>query len=332
LIRQEQKLNNFFKKTALVFSVNEISDAGLFDKSVVNLAGLDPGAADLPKYLHNNKCSLLKTGIQFSDAVMISSYEKRLKSLSQPKTDVEKIVAQAKNIFDVPNGANHQLWNPNSNALTKSYTAEKYYRRKANREGFIEDRRSGFKIDEMIVGILTEQFDQDAADIVDFLKSIKDIPMQILLITDKNPSSHTGYKQHTAKTPGHRVHTIVDPDDQMKPLFYAVCDLFYTPGTDYFSQRHNLNGIHYGSIPILAKQSDVSALFEPIKTKTMNGHALIFETKKEIASLLGDVQTVFMNTEKWDAMIMKIIKYDLSWNRSLPQVVKVYEKALSRLK
>lgn len=332
MIRKEQKQNNFFKKTALVFSVSDFSNAGLFDKSALSLTGIDPGAAELPKFMHGNKFSFLKTGLQSADAVMISSYEKRFKNLTQPKTDVEKVIATAKNIFDVPGGANYQLWNPNSNALTKSYSVEKYYRRKANREAFIEDRRTGFKAEDMIIGILTEQFDEDAGDIVDFLKSIKDQPVQILILSDKNPVSHNGFKQHASKTQGHRIHTIVDTDDQMKPLFYSVCDIFYTPGTDYYAQRHNLNGIHYGAIPVIAKQSDTAALFEPIQLKTMSGHAVIFDSKKDIASSLAELLAVYANTEKWEPMITKMMKLDLSWNRSLPHVIKVYEKAISRLK
>ncbi len=332
LIRREQKQNNFFRKTALVFSVSEPGDAGLFDKSALHITGLESGTAEAAKYLHGNRFSFLKTGLQCADAVMISSYEKRLKSMSQPKTDAEKIIATCKNLFDVPQGANYQLWNPNNNALAKSYTSEKYYRRKANREAFIEDRRTGFKVDELILGILTEQFDQDAGDITDFLKSIKDIPAQILILSDKNPASHTGFKQHNSKTPGHRIHSLVDPDDQMKPLFYSVCDLFYTPATDYFGQRHIMNGIHYGSIPVIAKHSDLSSLFEPVQVKSLSGHALIFDSKKEISRLFQEIRTAYTNTEKWEGMITKMMKYDLSWNRSLPQVVKVYEKALSRLK
>ncbi len=332
LIRKEQKENNFFKKTALVFSVNEFTDAGIFDKSVPVSAGLELNAAETPKVMHGNKFSMLKTGLLYSDVVMIPSHEKRFKSLTQPKTDVEKIIAQVKNLSDVPYGANYQLWNPNSNALAKSYSPEKYYRRKVNREEFIRDRRTGFSEEEMIIGILTEDFDRDAADIVDFLKSVKDLPLQIVLLSDKSPASHTGFKQHASKTPGHRIHTPVDPDDQMKPLFFAVTDFFYTPGTDYFSQRHNLNGVHYGNIPIIDRQSDTAALFTPLQIKSLTGQAVIFNSKKDIAPALQETKNAFSDAEKWEAMIVKCMKHDLSWNRVMPQVIKVYEKALSRLK
>lgn len=325
LIRKEQKENAFFRKTAIVVSINDNEEAGLFDKSVLELAELNLSSADSQKYLHNQKLSFLKAAVSSADAVMIPAFVKK------SKTPAELILSQSKNLFKIQNGANYHLWNPNSNTLTKPYTAEKYHRRKMNRENFLQERRTGLNAEEPIFGILTENLETDAKSILELLKSLKDIPLQFILLTEKNPVL-TALRQHQSKTPAHKIYIQPDPDDQHKPMFYTTCDFFFVPGSSYYEHRHYLNGFRYGSLPVIVGKSEAADLFEPLQFPALKGQAILADSFKSLPSLIQTALQFFAQTEQWEAAIIRLMKHDLSWNRFLPQVIKVYEKALSRIK
>lgn len=325
LIRKEQKENAFFRKTAVVTSINDNETAGLFDKSALNMAELDLSAADAQKMIHNHKFSFLKSAITYADAVMIPTYLKKTKS------PADGLLQQSKNLFKIQSGANYHLWNPNSTILTKPFTAEKYHRRKLNRDTFLQERKTGFNADQMILGILTDNFEKDYKCILELLKVLQDIPLQFILLTDKSPNQ-AAFRQHLLKHQTQKIFILPDPDDQFKPVFYAVCDLFFVPGDNYYEQRHYLNGIRYGCLPLIVGNSEVLTLFTPIQWPSFNGQAVVADTYKAVPAMIQQTLKIYSQTETWEPAIIRLMKHDLSWNRFLPQVIKVYEKALSRIK
>ncbi|GEM_PF-1053305 len=332
VIRHEQKLNNFFKKTVLVFSVNDLQETGLFDRAVFEKALIGDNSADLQKMLHNNKPSGLKMGLACADAVLISEDDKRLKSIAQPKTDFEKIMATAKNIYEIPYGANHNYWNPGNNILEKAYSVDKYYRRQVNRENFLQARRTGFNASEFILGIMTDNVEEDGAAIADMLKALKDMPLQILLLSDKSVSVHSGLKSQTARPGNLKIHNIADPDDQSKFYFYAASDLFTIPSKDAYQHRHYANGMHFGSVPLIQQKAAVIRHFEPIKAKTASGLAFHYDQLRELPAIIAQCREWHSESALWESLAIRLMKADLSWNKSLPHVIRVYEKALSKLK
>jgi starch synthase len=332
IIRDEQKKNNFFKKTIVAFSVNELRETGLFDKAVFEKLAVSEDHVDKDKCMFKNKFSFLKTGIAFSDAVTIPNTHKELKSIGKSSNDFEAILSQYKSITDVPFAGDHNLWNPGNNStLYKSYTAEKLERKQTNKEGFLEDKRTGFSGDKLIVGILAEDIEHQQKAIAQFIKGLKDIPLQFFIIGNQNPSSIGAIKAVTAKNANHKVFTYHDPDDQYRHNFFAVCDLFYIPPTEHYSELYYLNGIHYGAIPLLPHNTHVTSLFDPIKEKSLNGNAFIFAEDKELIKRILLASELFKEKEKWDVIVRRVMKSDLSWNKFTSPFIKIYERSLAKL-
>lgn len=332
MIREEQKKNNFFKKTIVVFSVNETGEAGLFDKSVFEKTTIAEERVDKEKFMHKNKLSFLKTGISFSDAVTVPYMHKHLKSISKPANDFESILSLAKTVYDVPFAGDHNLWNPASNnTLYKTYSAEKYERKQTNKEGFLEDKRTGFSDEKPIVGILAEDIEFQQKSIAQFMKVLKDLPLQFFILGNQNPSSFGTLKSAISKNDNHKVFTYHDPDDQFRHNFFAVSDLFYIPPTAQFSELYYLNGIHYGSVPFMHKDNHVASLFDPIKEKNLNGNAFIFADDKEMVKKAQTVLEFFSDKSKWDVLVKRVMKTDLSWNKFTSPFIKIYERAQAKL-
>ncbi|NUM82101.1 hypothetical protein HUU42_15000, partial [bacterium] len=304
-----------------------------FDKSILEKTLLPKGFLEPEKCFYKNKLSFLKTGMAFSDAVTIPSTFKKIKSFSKPKDDFEHIVAVAKNLYDLPFGGDHNLWNPaNNSSLFKPYSIEKYERRKANRETILENKRINFSSEQMILGILCENIRYQFKEVVNVLKAIKDIPLQVLLVADESPNSIPALKNQIAKNDRQTIHTLADPEDQFRHAFYTLCDMFYTPVSEDQLDIHYLNGIHYGTIPLVSKDRECSHAFEGIKPKSGGGEALIFTDEKELVKKIEEALELYKETEKWQSLVFNAMRTDVSWNNVIPQVTKIYEKAFSRLK
>ncbi len=334
MVRQEQLQHHLFKKTIVVYSLNNLEDTGVFDKSSLAKSGIEGETLDLEKCLFKNKLSFMKCGISFSDAVTIPSLHKELKSVSKPRSDVEAILATAKHVTDIPYGADHNVWNPaNNNSLHKAYTPDKYDRRRVNKEKFLEARRTGFDPQRLILGIVAERLEVQKKVIVSFLKAIRDVPLQVFIIADEPPTADAALKQVMARNANHTYFTLQDPDDQIRHNFFAVCDLFWVPPTESFSDITFMNGIHYGTIPLIPKSSPVAGHFEPIKDKSYAGNAMIYSDEKDAAHKLEIAATISKeDPARWESLAKHAMKTDLSWNQFLAPVLRVYEKAFSKLK
>lgn len=334
MIRQEQKQNSFFRKSIIVYSINDLEETGNFDKSVFAKTGLDKSIIDLEKCLSKSKFSFLKTGLAFSDAVTIPTTHKHLRSIEKPRTEFETILAHARNVSDLPHGGDHNLWNPaNNSSLHKPYSADKYDRRKTNKEKFLESKRTGFSAESFILGIVSEDFESQKKSIAGFLRTIRDQELQIFLIADTNPLADGAIKTLVTKNVRHKVFAAADPDDQLRHNFFAVSDLFWVPPTDTYSEITYLNGIHYGALPIIHKETSVAGLFEPVKDKSYSGNAFIYADDKDLVAKMQMAGMVFKDDQaRWDQLARNAMKTDLTWSSHLHLVTKIYERAFAKLK
>jgi len=331
MIRQEQTKDSFFKKTVVAYSIHDLEEAGLFDKSTFKAALLSQNAIDAEKCMHKNKLSFLKTGVAYSDAVTIPATHKHLKSIGKPKNDFEQILSQCKNLFDVPTGGDHNLWNPaNNNSLYKAYTFDKFEKRKINREEFLEEKKTGFNPEEPILGLLADRFELQQKEIITFLRSIKDLKLQIFFVSDENPATHSAIKNLITKNGNHIVYVLQDPDEQFRHKFFATCDLFFVPRADDFYEAAYLNGIHYGAIPLVSKNHIVSPMFEPIKGS--KGDAYTYVDERDLVKKLEEAIHLYKEPDKWQTLAQHAMKTDVSWASCMEPYIKVYERMLNKLK
>jgi starch synthase len=331
LIRQEQSKDNFFKKTIVVFSVNMMDEAGLHDKAAFNLAMLSEKAVDKEKTMHKNKFSFLKAGVSFSDAVTVPYLYKHLKSIPKPKNDFEQILSSVKAIVDLPIGGDYNLWNPASNnSLHKPYSVEKYERRKVNREKFMEDRRTGFAPDRPVIGVLADDLHVQQKDVLQFLKTLKSVPLQLFVLSDVNTVSIGALKNALGKNSNHIVYALHDPEDQMRHYFYTMCDALFIPSGSDLAEVSYLNGLHYGVLPIIHKSCSVADLFTPVKGS--KGTAFLYDQEKDLVKRIDEINALFAQAEAWQELALNAMKTDLSWARFTSPLIKVYERAFSKLK
>jgi starch synthase len=275
----------------------------------------------------------LKTAVSYADCVTLPATHKHLKNITKPGNDFEQIIGLSKTLYDIPFGGDHNSWNPvNNNSLYKSYSVEKFDRKQTNKEGFLEDKRTNFIPEKLTLGILAENFELQQKAITQFLKAIRNVPLQIFLLANENPTSFAAVKTLISKNEHHIVFCMQDHDDQFRHNFFAVCDLFYIPPTEEFSDLYYLNGIHYGAVPLISKDSPVAHVFEPIKEKHFAGEAFVFGEESDLEKKLEAATQMFAEREKWDGISKKLMKKDLSWNIYTPHVIRIYERALSKVR
>ncbi|MCK6542811.1 glycogen/starch synthase [bacterium] len=334
MIREEQKQNNFFKKTIITFSVINTEEPALFDKSVFDKAFGQAHIIEKEKCFHKSKFSFLKTAIMHSDAVTIPMTHKHLKTITKPANDVEAILASAKMVQESYFGGEHNYWSPvNNNTLYKSYSAEKLERKVTNREGFLDDKRTGFDPAHPIFGILVEDLASQHKALSQFLKAVKDVKLQLFILANDSISSVSSLKPLITKNPNHTFFTMQDPEEQFRHNFFAVADMLYIPPSDDFAEIYFMNGIRYGGIPVIREECIISDRFTPTKEKSTSGNAIIYSDEKDMVKKIAAAVSYY-ETDKngWDHLVRHAMKSDANWALSASSMIKLYEKALAKLK
>ncbi len=330
MIHEEQKRSNFFKKTAVAFSLIQTDEGGFVDKSAFEKMFTKDEQYDKNDFIIKNKFSFLKAAITHADAVTVPFTHKRWKTITKPTSDIETIIAGAKLMTDIEFGAEHNYWSPSNNALDKPYTFEKLERRAVNRENFLKDRRTGLDHEAFILGIVAENLAVQHKEIASYLKALKDIPLQILILGDETISAYATLKSIVGKNPNHKICTLTDPEEHARHFFYAAADVFVIPKTENYADIHYLHGVHYGSIPLISDDSHFAERLDPLKEKT--GYALVYTDEKDFVKKVQTALDIYSDKERWQNHVQRAMKADLSWDNYTTPIVKLYEKILSKLR
>ena len=79
------------------------------------------------------------------------------------------------------------------------------------------------------------------------------------------------------------------------------------------------------------KDNHVADLFDPIKEKNLNGNAFIFADDKELVKKAEMAVEFFKEKDKWDVLVKRVMKTDLSWSKFTSPFIKIYERALAKV-
>jgi starch synthase len=148
-------------------------------------------------------------------------------------------------------------------------------------------------------------------------------------------AGETRYSDELRKIAGQHPNKLVFQerfDTRLTHLAVAGADLLLIPSKSETNDIYLLEGLRYGTIPVIREvvgYSDFISAFDP---ETGKGNAFVFLDFKKTALMnaLQEALSVFDDSKNWAKIQKNSMRMDLSWENSAKKYLKVYEKAAKK--
>ncbi|MFC1478127.1 glycogen synthase GlgA [Candidatus Margulisiibacteriota bacterium] len=331
------KDDDFFRKTASVFTIHNLAYQGLCPHSKIKAIGLDE-TFFTPDYLEfYGKVNLMKGGLIFAN-VINSVSKKYIEEIQTPEfgCGLEGLLNTRKeDTFGILNGLDYNVWDPKTDPdLVSNYSAVKLVNKRPNKEALQKAFQLPVQPATPLIGIVSRLDKQKGFDLIaKSIKNILSLNTQLVLLGTGSPEYEKLFQQLREKYP-QQIGVALKFDAALAKKIYAGADMFLMPSRYEPCGLGQLISLKYGTIPIVRSTGGLADTIIDYHQNKRSGNGFSFDNY-DAESLLDVIQRALLTYREktaWTKLMNRGMLADFSWENSAKEYVKLYKKALVRAK
>ncbi|MBN2830930.1 MAG: glycogen synthase GlgA [Candidatus Omnitrophica bacterium] len=317
--------DQFYKNTPTVLTLHNLGYQGFFPKDEFLKLGLDRSLFDVEGLEFYGKINLLKGGIVFADLINTVSptYAKEIMT-QEFGFGLEGVLnKRADAISGILNGLDYSIWNPeNDKLICANFSSSDLSGKEKNKK----DLRRLCNLPDLketpLVGIVSRIAQQKGFDILlDSIEEICNMGIQIVILGVGDFKYHTLLKEAAKKYP-ECISLNLKFDNSLAHKIYAGSDIFLMPSKYEPCGLGQMIALRYATVPVVFNTGGLA--------DTVNsGNGFIFNsyTKVDLIKVIKKAALNYSDKKKWNALILRGMNSDFSWDASAKEYLKLYEKA-----
>ena len=304
------------------------NEAGL----IKYLSGL-PDDLFVPERLEENgDANMLKGAIVYADKVTTVSktYMDEIKTAEYGEKLDPIINYHNTKLAGIVNGIDYDIWNPETDEkLAKNYGIRNAVSgKKANKLSIQEELGLEQNPDKFMIGLVSRLTDQKGLDLInDIFEQLIDGNTQFVLIGTGEQRYEDMFRYYENVHKGTVASNIMYSDARAHKL-YAAADAMLVPSRFEPCGLTQLISFRYGSLPIVRETGGLKATVQPYNEYDQTGNGFSFSgySSGELLGCINYAKTVYFTDRKaWNAMVLRAMKSDHSWNASAKEYLQMYE-------
>ncbi|MFZ5802190.1 MAG: glycogen synthase GlgA [Candidatus Omnitrophota bacterium] len=320
-----------FKKTRAVFTVHNLAYQGNFPPDSLPVTGLSWNEYKFEKLEFYGKCSFIKGGIVYSDAVTTVSAgyaEEVLKE--ETGCGMHGALRQKGPHFQgILNGIDHRLWNPETDAaLIERYSAGNLGGKKANKRSLRKENGLSAGEDLPLFGIVSRLVDQKGLDIlIAIFDELMRLDLEIVILGLGDEKYHWRLRELRKKYRDRcGVHIVFD--ESMARRMYAGCDVMMIPSNYEPCGLTQMIALRYGTVPLVRAVGGLRDTVEEFHAAKGTGNGFLFEAYSGDAMLaaIHRALNTYREPTLWQKLVKNTFASDFSWQASAKKYVALYDK------
>ncbi len=329
--------NDFFKRTAAVYSVHNMAYLGLFPKEKLKATGLGPEVFKPEALEFWGKLALTKAGLVYADVIntVSETYAKEIQTEEYGCGLDGLLRYRSQDVYGIVNGLDYNVWNPATDKnIPKRYSPATLSLKGENKLELQRQNDLPQNKDIPVIGMITRLADQKGFDILaGALDAIMKEKCQLIVLGVGDKKYHDLLQKAKQKYPEH-IGINLSFNAILAELIYSGADMFLMPSRYEPCGLGQLISFKYGTVPIVRKTGGLADTVHQFDPETGEGEGFVFEAYNSEA-LLGAVRqairTYNKNKAAWKALQDKEMKLDYSWDASAKKYVSLYMKALAKI-
>ncbi|HLP73783.1 MAG TPA: glycogen synthase GlgA [Bacteroidales bacterium] len=328
-----------FKGTASVLTIHNIAYQGRYNSYYYFSTGMGWEDFTQDKFEHFGDVNFLKGGIHYADVV---------NTVSKGYADETRIppggygleyflIKKGDDFAGILNGADYSHWNPETDRLIPANYSKEDLKGKAVCKEVLQ-KQMGLVPDPGIplIGIVSRLVEQKGfhivAQCINELIDNEDVQFAILGSGDRNLENF--FRGLGDIYPGW-VGTYIGFDNELAHLIEAGSDMFLMPSLYEPCGLNQIYSLKYGTLPIVRATGGLDDTVENYDPETGEGTGFKFHDPDCTAvsnTIMWALDTYYNNREHFGKMVQSAMSRHFSWDDSAGEYMKLYEKALSKVR
>ena len=317
-----------------VFTTHNLAYQGIFTRGQWHLLNLDP-ALFTPRYLEFwGKINFLKGGLVFADALttVSRSYAEEVKT-PEYGFGLEGVFRErAASLTGILNGADYDIWNPETDQFIK----QRYGLRSISRKAACKrDLQQLFSLPQKsrtpLIGMVSRLTPQKGFDLLK--KSADGLLCRDLqlVVVGAGDSLYENWLSEISKRHPERIGVKLAFDELLAHRVMAGSDMYLMPSRYEPSGLTQIYAMRYGAIPIVRATGGLRDTVIEFNADTGEGNGLLFSTydAQDLARAVDEVLELFTHRKTWLTVVRNAMTADFSWQRSAQAYFELYRKLLA---
>ncbi len=334
-LKSTYKDDALLKDISTIYTIHNLAFQGIADHRHVSELNYDDGRSRFGSFFSDRTLTLnfMRRGILYADAVNTVS-KTYAKEILTPEfgEGLDKLLLELRGkLFGIVNGIDYDDYNPLTDRLiAKNYDVNSLAARSANKTALQKEFDLPVNPDTMVFGYVGRlDFMKGVDMLISVMKqALKEFDIQFVQVGagDWNLIEHLQkLKQAFPKKVG--IHTY--PNFTLPKLVFAGSDCMVVPSRFEPCGIVPIEGMRYGSVPIVRKVGGLSDIVTDFDAVKLTGTGFVFNDFNEL-SLYGQIARAYelhKHPHIWSSLVIADMYEDFSWGFSAGEYVKLYENA-----
>jgi starch synthase len=312
-----------------VFTIHNIQYQGIYGFELLgDIFDLDAYTAETVEY--DGSINLLKGAVVCADMVTTVSptYAKEILS---PKFShgLHYVLEMYKGkLCGILNGIDGEYYNPlKDSELFTNYSHDSAQDKTQNKTELQKLLGLPEQPDTPLIAMISRLTDHKGLDLLTLAAEdiLKD-DVQLVILGKGDAYFENFFKSLSARFP-QKAKAIIDFDKTLAKRIYAGADMFLMPSKSEPCGLAQMIASRYGTVPII---HETGGLYDSIKDVGCegggNGFTFSAYSAWNMLCTIKRATEMYRKKEEWNALVVKIMQHDFSWNKSAEEYIKLYSK------
>lgn len=327
-LRTTHAWNEKFRDTKTIFTIHNIEYQGRYTLAILH------DIFDIPYHFKDivefdGQINLMKGAIMCSDIISTVSptYAKEIHD-SYYAYGLSRIInIQTSKMRGILNGIDTESYNPETDIkIYQSYNADDI-------SGKIENKlhlqnKLNLPADESIpmVVMITRLVRHKGIDlVVGAMNKLVTLPIQFVIL-GKGDREYELQLESFAESYPDKVRAVIKFDNEMSRKIYAAADMLLVPSKFEPCGITQMIASRYGAVPLVRETGGLKDSIIPYETGNGIGFTFYDYVSDNIVDVIERALNVYNDSEKWNALVNKVIRWDFSWENSAKEYIKMYKE------
>ncbi|MDP2690668.1 MAG: glycogen synthase GlgA [Deltaproteobacteria bacterium] len=332
-LRHTYKNDSFFSRTATVFTIHNIAYQGLFAANLFELTNLSPALYQPEGLEFWGKVSLLKSGLAYSDILTTVSRE-YAREIQTPEYGygLDGFLAKRKYaLHGVLNGVDYDEWNPEKDGfLPERYSSSNMKGKRACKKEML--KRFGLKLppETPVIGMISRLAGQKGFDILfEAMPRLMDLGLGMVIVGTGDRMYQSVVEDLAALYP-ERLGVKIAFDNELSHIVEAGADMFLMPSRYEPCGLNQIYSLRYGTMPIVRATGGLEDTVRDYNEEDGNGFKFSEYSAEALVAKVREALDVFRDKRAWEALQMRAMQENFSWENSAKRYIKLYAIAQRR--
>jgi starch synthase len=335
LLKTYYREQPLFSDVGTLFTIHNMAYQGIYSKEALDYAGIAPEHFyPASPFEYWGRVNFMKAGIELADKVNTVSHMYSVETRTDPEfgMGLEGVLQDRKEDFTgIVNGIDYDEWNPQADPFISAHFSIQDVSGKEKCKRYLQHRfKLPIRKKAPLVGMISRLTDQKGLDlIVEAMEEMIALDLQLIILGTGQKKYHDLFQQIAARYP-RKVGLCLSFDNELAHKIEAGCDMFLMPSKFEPCGLNQLYSLRYGTIPIVRRTGGLADTVIPYERENGTGFAFSKYSAKDMMDAIHQALKIYSNSSEWNALVVRAMSQDWSWDRSAREYLKLYQSIKAR--